>query len=480
MKRNITVSAFIPSLNAGDFPPILLNYHLIWCPKRRKLVLMDGIKERLEQIIKEVAEEKGIGILDLVINPDHVHLFASANPMVPAHGIVKDFKGRSSRLLRQEFPELLKLPSLCYFVSTLETSRRKPFKIHRGSEQEMIRQKTVKAKIFGLTRIKEAMLREEYDYFQAVLRGVDAPLYSATRQQAERLLSKIRKQNRGHLKRKEYPMILRRDVFNIRETENKLARFWVKIPVHYVRGGIKVPIQVPKNQEYPLSLDIREGKLLWKGDHWSLQITVMKEVEVRQPQPPSTVLAVDLGERYVATSVVIADGVMKNPKFYGKQVRGIRRHYAWLRRRLGERKLLTVMKRIGNTEKRKVNAILHKVSREIVNEAEKQRAAIVLGVLKGIRNKAKGKRMNRIVSNMPYYRLMQMITYKALWEGIPVYKISERNTSKTCYRCGNMGERLSQARFKCPTCGLDYFNADLNGAINIAERFSLIHRGERG
>lgn len=61
---------------------------------------MDGIKERLEQIIMEVAEEKGMGILNLVINSDHVHLFISANPMVSAHNIVKNFKGRSSRLLR--------------------------------------------------------------------------------------------------------------------------------------------------------------------------------------------------------------------------------------------------------------------------------------------------------------------------------------------------------------------------------------------
>ncbi|MEM0162628.1 MAG: hypothetical protein QXO62_06145 [Thermoproteota archaeon] len=50
----------------------------------------------------------------------------------------------------------------------------------------MIVQKTVKAKIFGLTRVKEAMLREEYDNFQAYLKGFDAPLYSATKQQAQR------------------------------------------------------------------------------------------------------------------------------------------------------------------------------------------------------------------------------------------------------------------------------------------------------
>jgi len=329
----------------------------------------------------------------------------------------------------------------------------------------MILQKTVKVKVFALTKIKEALLREEYDNFQACLRGFDVPLYSATKQQAQRLLRRLK----GKPKRKEYPMTLRRDVFNIRKTENKLARFWVKIPVHHVRGGVKVPIQIPDNQESPFSLSIREGKLLWKGDHWSLHIAVMKEVE-DTPQSPSTILAVDLGERYIATSVEYADGVIKNPKFYGKEVRGTRRHYAWLRKRLGERKLLHVTKRIGHTEKRKVNAIIHNISRSIVNEAKKHNAIIVLGDLKGIRKRAKGKRMNRIVSNMPYYSLTQMITYKAQWEGLSVVKVSERDTSKTCHRCGAEGKRPSQGLFKCLNCGLEY-NADLNGAINIAERF---------
>ena len=250
----------------------------------------------------------------------------------------------------------------------------------------------------------------------------DVPLYSATRQQAQRLLRRLKRKP----KRKEYPMTLRRDVFNIRKTENKLAKFWVKIPVHHVRGGVKVPIQIPDNQESLFSLSIREGKLLWKGDHWSLHIAVMKEVE-DTPQPLSTILAVDLGERYIATSVEYADGVIKNPKFYGKEVRGIRRHYAWLRKRLGERKLLRTVRKIGHAEKRKVNAILHNISRSIVNEAKKHNAIIVFGDLKGIKKRAKGRRMNRIVSNMPYYQLTQMIAYKAQWEGLSVVKVSERH-----------------------------------------------------
>ncbi len=99
----------------------LINYHLIWCPKRRKPVLIGKIKDRLKTIIGEVAQEKGIEILALEIQPDHLHLFISAYPSIAIHKLVKAFKGRSSHFLRREFPHLLKIPSLwthSYFVST--------------------------------------------------------------------------------------------------------------------------------------------------------------------------------------------------------------------------------------------------------------------------------------------------------------------------------------------------------------------------
>jgi len=101
----------------------LINYHLVWCPKRRKPVLVGGVKRRLEQILREVAKEKGVEILALEVQPDHLHLFISAYPQLPVHKLVKALKGRSSHHLRREFPHLLKLPSLwtnSYFVSTAE------------------------------------------------------------------------------------------------------------------------------------------------------------------------------------------------------------------------------------------------------------------------------------------------------------------------------------------------------------------------
>jgi len=67
---------------------------------------------RLEQILREVAKEKGVEILALEVQPDHLHLFISAYPQLPVHKLVKALKGRSSHHLRREFPHLLKLPSL--------------------------------------------------------------------------------------------------------------------------------------------------------------------------------------------------------------------------------------------------------------------------------------------------------------------------------------------------------------------------------
>lgn len=84
-------------------------------------MLVAEVRKRLEQIIRKVAREKDWAILELSIQPDHVHLFVSADTNVSIRDIVNAFKGRSSHDLRKEFPHLLKLPSLwthSYFAST--------------------------------------------------------------------------------------------------------------------------------------------------------------------------------------------------------------------------------------------------------------------------------------------------------------------------------------------------------------------------
>lgn len=99
------------------------KYHVIWCPKYRRKVLVEQVKQRLIEIIKEVAEERQSGIIELEIMPDHVHLLIECDPQYGIHKLIKQMKGRSSRLLRQEFPRLKsRIPTLwtnSYFVSTV-------------------------------------------------------------------------------------------------------------------------------------------------------------------------------------------------------------------------------------------------------------------------------------------------------------------------------------------------------------------------
>ncbi|NEO74507.1 IS200/IS605 family transposase [Moorena sp. SIO3H5] len=99
----------------------LAHVHMVWIPKRRKPVLVGEIKVRLGQILNEVASEKGWLLKAIEIAPDHVHVLVEHSSDVAIHEIAKALKGRSSRLLRQEFPQLLKLPSLwprSYFYDT--------------------------------------------------------------------------------------------------------------------------------------------------------------------------------------------------------------------------------------------------------------------------------------------------------------------------------------------------------------------------
>ena len=112
------------------------------------------------------------------------------------------------------------------------------------------------------------------------------------------------------------------------------------------------------------------------------------------------------------------------PKLYGRRVRGARGKYFWLRRKLGREKKLRAIKKIGDKERRVVNDELHKIAKDIVDEAERHNAIIAIGDLKGVR-KNKGRKVNRKVNSMSFHRLKEYIRYKALERGIVVIEVSE-------------------------------------------------------
>ncbi|WP_089007440.1 IS200/IS605 family transposase [Micromonospora viridifaciens] len=98
------------------------GFHVVWCPKYRRRVLDGRIEERLKQLIREVVDEKGAWLVALEVMPDQVHLLVEVDPQYGVHRLVKAIKGRSSRVLREEFPSLRsRLPTLwtnSYFVAT--------------------------------------------------------------------------------------------------------------------------------------------------------------------------------------------------------------------------------------------------------------------------------------------------------------------------------------------------------------------------
>lgn len=99
------------------------KYHVVWCPKYRRKVLVDEIAARLKELIESTASEINADIIEMEIMPDHVHLLIEIDPQYGINKAVRHIKGVSSHALRSEFPSLKsRLPTLwtnSYFVSTV-------------------------------------------------------------------------------------------------------------------------------------------------------------------------------------------------------------------------------------------------------------------------------------------------------------------------------------------------------------------------
>jgi putative transposase len=100
-----------------------LGYHLIWCPKYRRKVLVGDVEKRLKELLIEKAEAKGFSIDIMEVMPDHVHVFVKSQPRLSPQYLANQLKGYTSRMLRKEFPTLKsRLPTLwtrSYYVESV-------------------------------------------------------------------------------------------------------------------------------------------------------------------------------------------------------------------------------------------------------------------------------------------------------------------------------------------------------------------------
>ena len=100
----------------------LINYHFVFCPRyRRKIFLIPNVEKRFKELVKIKCKELEIEIIAIECDKDHSHMFLNCLPTLSPSDIMQQIKGYTSKILREEFSELSKMPSLwtrSYFVST--------------------------------------------------------------------------------------------------------------------------------------------------------------------------------------------------------------------------------------------------------------------------------------------------------------------------------------------------------------------------
>jgi putative transposase len=117
------ISKHLNSYKSGRNVVYSCKYHIVFTPKLRRKVLINGVDARLEEILKQLCLEMEVELIEFEIMPEHVHLLVDINPSFGVNQFISKLKGRSARILRSEFPFLKsKIPCLwtsSYFCTTV-------------------------------------------------------------------------------------------------------------------------------------------------------------------------------------------------------------------------------------------------------------------------------------------------------------------------------------------------------------------------
>lgn len=119
-----------------------IQYHIVWCTKYRRKILVNKIENRLKEMNLEIAETNNFSIISQEIMPDHIHLLIDCTPQHYIPDIMKALKGNTARFLFKEFPSLktklwgghLWNPS--YFVSSISETIREVIENYINTQKE--------------------------------------------------------------------------------------------------------------------------------------------------------------------------------------------------------------------------------------------------------------------------------------------------------------------------------------------------------
>lgn len=266
--------------------------------------------------------------------------------------------------------------------------------------------------------------------------------------------------------------ILKKPCCYINNQNYKIENDHVEFPV-IINGKskrISVPVKLTERQKALFS-DVKFGTMRIVIKTHTLVAQIVYEAAEPELKSDGNVMGVDLGIKCPAVSYC-SDGSVK---FYGngRKNRYMRRHYAYLRKKLQTSKKMKAVKRINDKEQRIMRDIDHKLSRDIVETAVAHNVKVIrLEQLQNIRSTTrKSRKNNHSLHTWSFYRLAQFIEYKAKLAGISVEHVNPAYTSQRCPVCGNI-HHANDRNYVCK-CGF-HIHRDLLGAMNICNSTEFV------
>lgn len=261
---------------------------------------------------------------------------------------------------------------------------------------------------------------------------------------------------------------------NCKTFETK-SNFFVDFGI-YPRNRIAVPIKRNRNYQRFQSL-IQDG---WTcktfGLTKNLQIVayLSKESEIRHRK---NVLGIDINARHFAVSIVSPEGKVLYQTYFGRHIWAKRKKFMERKALLQSLKATKKLKRLRNRERNFVSTNLGQMVKKIMNLAVKYDADVDIEKLR--RFNPKGKRFNRIVMRIPFYKFKSILEQRCFDNHIHLDIMDSWHTSKWCSHCGAVGKGHSAnySLFKCK-CG-QIVNSDRKASLAVAVK-SLLERNKHG
>ena len=266
--------------------------------------------------------------------------------------------------------------------------------------------------------------------------------------------------------------ILKKPCCYINNQNYRLKNNCIEFPVMINGRSKRISVFVKlTDRQKALFSNAKFGTMRIVTKNHTLVAQIVYEVSEPELKSDGNVMGVDLGIKCPAVSYC-SDGSVK---FYGngRKNKYLRRHYAYLRKKLQKSKKMSAIERINNKEQRIMKDIDHKLSHDIVQTAVAHNVKLIkLEQLSNVRSTTrKSRKNNHSLHTWSFYRLAQFIEYKAKLAGISVEYVNPAYTSQTCPICGSV-HHANDRNYTCE-CGF-HIHRDLLGAMNICNSTEFV------